>query len=302
MTDFDQRKLRRLDLTVLLIFLGLMRHRKAATVAADLGLTNSSISHALNRLRDVFEDALFLRRPHGLEPTAFAEAIEPSIRRAVENVETALAGPPEFDPQTTKAHIRLSTRDHEIATVLPPLIARATQAAPGLTVSIATEDQATSLARLKDGTTDIAVGYFADPGPSFSSKPLISEHYLVTACAGHALFSKDEVDLKTFCGAEHLLVSRNETMRGIVDDTLAELGFARRVRVSVPQFLAAFAILAETDLVATLPRTLVERHAKRFGLGFAEPPIAIRSFTVSTVTHRRDAANPAIQWVLDQIA
>ena len=119
MPDLDRTKLRRLDLTLLLILLGLLRHRRATAVAAELGLTGSSVSHALGRLRDVFGDELFLRRPHGLVPTAFALAIEPEVRAAVEALDGALRGPPAFDPPTAGGRLRIAARDILLATRRP---------------------------------------------------------------------------------------------------------------------------------------------------------------------------------------
>lgn len=83
MSELSISELRRLDLTLLLVFLGLLRHRKALDVAAELGLTQSAISQSLRRLRDIFDDELFLRRPHGMEPTATALALEAPVAAAV---------------------------------------------------------------------------------------------------------------------------------------------------------------------------------------------------------------------------
>ena len=91
MSNLSISELRRLDLTLLLVFLGLIRHRKAAAVADELGLTQSAISQALKRLRDIFGDPLFLRRPHGLDPTATALALEEPVARAVDALRGALA-------------------------------------------------------------------------------------------------------------------------------------------------------------------------------------------------------------------
>ena len=98
MADFSNTELRRLDLTLLLVFLGLLRLRKAAGVAAELGLTQSAVSQALRRLRAIFGDDLFLRRPHGMEPTAVALALEPAVRGAVEALRGALGSARAFDP------------------------------------------------------------------------------------------------------------------------------------------------------------------------------------------------------------
>lgn len=108
MSDIDQTKLRKIDLTLLLVFLGLMRHRKAALVAGEPGLTPSSISHSLRRLREIFEDPLFLRRAHGLEPTAVADALEPKIRQIVETLDQTLAAPDGFEPEKSGRVIRIA--------------------------------------------------------------------------------------------------------------------------------------------------------------------------------------------------
>lgn len=122
MTDSNEIELRRLDLTVLLVFLGLIRHRKATDVAAELGLTQSAISHSLKRLREIFGDELFLRRPHGLEPTSVALALETPVATAVETLRRAVAGAPKFEPSMAEGIIRLAAFDAELVTVVPDLI------------------------------------------------------------------------------------------------------------------------------------------------------------------------------------
>ncbi|MBS0410897.1 MAG: LysR family transcriptional regulator, partial [Proteobacteria bacterium] len=77
MAEFDLNKIRRLDGTLLLVMRELLRRRQAQAAAARLGLSASAVSHALGRLRDLFEDPLFIRRPHGLEPTRRALELGP---------------------------------------------------------------------------------------------------------------------------------------------------------------------------------------------------------------------------------
>ena len=98
MSDINQIDLRLVDTTILLVFLGAMRHRKATLVAEEMGLTQPAVSHALKRLRNLYNDPLFLRRAHGLEPTALALELEPKIREIVRKISETLAGPDAFDP------------------------------------------------------------------------------------------------------------------------------------------------------------------------------------------------------------
>ena len=130
MSDFSDSELRRLDLTLLLVFLGLVRHRKALDVASELGLTQSAISQALKRLRDIFGDELFLRRPHGMEPTATALALEAPVAAAVDSLRRALGNARAFDPATATGVLRVAALDAEQAVLIPPLASRLRSRAP----------------------------------------------------------------------------------------------------------------------------------------------------------------------------
>lgn len=136
MTEFSDSELRRLDLTLLLVLLGLLRQQKAARVAAELGLTQSGVSQALRRLRDIFRDPLFLRRPHGLEPTATARALEAPVAAAVDALRGALGAARAFDPPAASGILRLAALDAEQAVPLPLLAARLRGTAPQLRLSV----------------------------------------------------------------------------------------------------------------------------------------------------------------------
>ena len=99
MRDINQIDIRLIDTTILLVFLATMRHRKATAVAHEMGLTQPAVSHALKRLRNLYDDPLFLRRAHGLEPTALARELEPKVRRIVRLISETLEGSEEFDPK-----------------------------------------------------------------------------------------------------------------------------------------------------------------------------------------------------------
>ena len=300
MSEYDKSKIRRLDLTVLLIFLGLMRTRKAADVAGELGLTNSSISHALKRLRDVFGDELFLRRPHGLEPTAFAARIEPYVRQAVDAIQSALAGPDHFEPEKAEGLIRISANDREVAGLIPDAFNRVAMDAPNLRFSVRSLARPESLRGLREGTLDLAVGFFGDPGDEFEQTKIRTESYLVAARKGHPIL-QSKLTLQSYIEAPHILVSGDGSLTGIVDQVLETRGASRRVCLAVPSFMPALSILTNGGFIATLPSSLVLEYADRFDLAYAPPPLEIRTFDVSILRHRRNLRDPMLSWCLDRI-
>lgn len=297
MPDIDEMRLRRLDITVLLVFAGLMRTRKATAVAAELGLTQSSVSHALRRLRDVFGDPLFLRRPHGLEPTSVAVALESPVRAALDALAAALAGPPGFDPAGFRGVVRIAAPDNEQATLLPALIRRAAAEAPGMAVSVRGMVRDAALAALTAGEIDLALGFFWSLPDEFVAQPLMDESYAVVARPATAMHGLDD-----YLAASHVVVSLAGDLTGTVDRALARLGRTRRVIAALPQFFPALATVAATGALATLPRRFADAHAPGFGLAVHPPPLDLRSFTISAVRHRRDARNPMHDWLVDALA
>lgn len=300
MLYIDEIELRRLDLTVLLVFVHLIRLRKATDVADHMGLTQSSISHSIKRLRDAFGDPLFLRTPKGMEPTAVALGLEPTIRHVVEALSDAITAPVAFDPASATDIIRIGAYDNEMTVLVPELLEVVRKEAPGIRVSILPLGRRPALEALEQGEIDLALGFAWNLQRSILKTELYEESYSVVMREGHPLCSR-KMDLDTYLDAEHLVVSPSGDLSGIVDDTLEKLGRSRRVAMSVPQFLPALSIVSTTDLIATLPARLVASQSKRYRLYASETPIEIRPFPVSALLHKRNANSPMHSWLISSL-
>jgi DNA-binding transcriptional LysR family regulator len=300
MTEFSNSELRRLDLTLLLVFLGLIKTRKARVVATELGLTQSAISQALRRLRDIFGDPLFLRRPHGLEPTATALALEAPVATAVEALRGALGTAQTFDPATATGLVRVAALDAEQAVLIPPLATRLRQLAPGLTLSVLPLGRGAAMDALSDGRADLVLGYVWDPPEAISGAPIYEESFLV-AGRPEVLPQAPHIRLDEYCAADHVLISPGGDLRGVVDDQLAAMDRSRRVVLGLPAFLPALAAVAASHALVTLPNRVARAFAPGFGLVTAEPPIPVRTFPVSVFWHRRNEADPRTSWMAQQL-
>lgn len=300
MSDFSTSELRRLDLTLLLVFLGLIRHRKALDVAAELGLTQSAISQALKRLRDIFGDELFLRRPHGMEPTATALALEAPVAAAVDALRGALGAARAFDPATATGLLRVAALDAEQAVLIPPLAARLGALAPGLTLSVLPLGRGAAMDALSEGRADLALGYVWDVPDAVTGEVLYEESFLV-AGRPEALPDAPEIGLDAYCAADHILISPGGDLRGIVDDQLAAMGRSRRIALALPAFLPALAAVSASGALVTLPARVASAFAPGFGLVTAAPPLPVRRFAVSVFWHRRNDADPRTIWIRQQM-
>jgi DNA-binding transcriptional LysR family regulator len=299
MSDLSIAQLRRLDLTLLLVFLGLLRHRKALDVAGELGLTQSAISQAVKRLRDIFEDELFLRRPYGMEPTAVALSLEAPVAQAVEALRGALGAARSFDPATASGIVRVAALDAQQAVLIPPLAAALRRHAPGLRLSVLSLARGDAVEALLDGLVDLSIGFLWDMPEVIFGETLYAESYLVAARPD---VMPDPLDLDAYCQADHVLVAPGGDLRGVVDEQLAGVGRSRNVVLGLPGFLPALAAVAASEALMTLPSRVATAFAPAFGLVTAPPPLDIRRFPVSVFWHRRNDADMRTRWLRRQLA
>jgi DNA-binding transcriptional LysR family regulator len=274
-----------------------MRHRKAKAVAVELGLTQSAVSQALRRLRDIFDDPLFLRLPHGLEPTAAAMAREAPVRAAVEALRQALGGGVSpFDPASARRVLRLAAIDAEQAMLVPPLVQAATDEAPGVQITVTPLARQPAIDALIDGDVDLAVGVYFDAPPVLIATPLYRQ--------GYAVVGRPEVlgplpmTLERYAALPHVLLSPGGGLRGIADEALMAQGLTRHVVAAVPAAFPALVAVARSGCVTTLPAMVARAHAPGLGLAVAEPPLPLRSFPVVALRHRRNETDGALLWAL----
>jgi DNA-binding transcriptional LysR family regulator len=297
----SQIDIRRLDFGLLLIFAELLRHRKTTVVAERLGLTQSAVSHALRRLRDLFGDPLFLRRPAGLEPTDRALRLEAEVGALIAAAGRLVGPDRPFDPATAEGAVRIGGSDTTLALIAPALSARMRVRAPGLVASFRPLVRRPALDALAAGDLDLAVGYVRGGSPGIRQETLYEEGYAVVARAGHPLLAGGAPSLDAYAAAEHALLSYDGDVRGIVDETMERQGLARRVVVTMPSVFPVLALVAASDVVATVPRRLALAHAAGFGLAVATPPLPIRPFPVSMAWAERSDASPMRRWLAAEV-
>lgn len=303
MRDINETDLRLVDTSILLVFLGIMRHRKATAVAEEMGLTQPAVSHALKRLRALYGDPLFLRRTHGLEPTALARDLEPKVRRIVRLISETLTEPQDFDPLTTSANLRLGAFDYELTTILPDLVTRLREAGPNITVHTYPLTNRDALEALVQGQIDMAIGYFDFPArnaDAFAARELFTERYVVAAHKDHPLLSEDR-PLGEYADADYVMISPFGPARNMVDHALQLQGHKRNIMTTVPSLFAALSIVENSSLAVVLPERVAKKNAGRFNLKYRPLPIDGGTFSLHAVRHVRDERNALHIWLLEQL-
>lgn len=285
--------IRTLDLNLLKAFDALMDERNVTRAAARLALTQPAVSGMLTRLREAFDDPLFVRSSRGVVPTARAEALAPTVRQVLLEV-AAMLQPLHFDPATAALTLTVAATDYALRAVVLPWLGALRRMAPQVRVVVQPIDDSRVAAQLERGTVDLALTTPEAAPPDLHARQLFDEHYVVMARHDHPALAQGRLTLDTFCALDHALVSYGGApFEGATDHALARLDRQRRVVVSLGSFLMLPELLRCTDLIAVAPARLVPRES---GLATCAPPLPVPGFTKVAVWHERGHRDAGQRW------
>lgn len=284
------------DLNLLVVFDVLMAERHVTRAGERIGLSQPAVSAALNRLRHLLKDQLFIRRADGMQPTRKAQELAVPLRQALMQIQAALE-PQMFDPATAKRTFKLATNDFAASILLPTLGAKLSLTAPGIDLRLVHADDTLGMKLLDEDAIDLAIAPFENSAPPFERQHLLEPAGFVCVMrCGHPLAGK-ALTLESFAATPQLLISRTGDATGFVDEILAEMGLQRRVAFTVPSFLLAPIVLSQTDYIAVLPRRLVKMFQEMIDLVAYEPPFPQRKFPLAMLWHQRLNRDPGLFWL-----
>jgi DNA-binding transcriptional LysR family regulator len=301
MESMNDIHIRRLDVTLLLVVDLLLRKRNMSTTAAELGLTQSAVSHAVSRLRSIFDDPLFIRKGAGVEPTARALQIGPILADALSGIRTAAAAGRHFDAATATRRFVVAAPD-PIALAIAAAVLRAfAAAAPRCRLMFRVFNPESAAASVASGEADMAVGLFPNPPSDAVRIAVARDTFNVAARRDHPRI-RGPLDLDAYCDLDHLLVSHDPDGRGMVDTVLDGAGRQRRVVGVMPQMLLAFAVVSQTDSILTAPSSACRYARALFPLALHEPPLPLGEIELAILRRRDALADPALNWLAGLIA
>lgn len=289
-------ELREIDLNLLLVFDQMLKQKRVSDVAATLGLSQPAISNALARLRRLLGDELFLRTPHGMEPTRLASELADPVGFALAGLHTALNHRLLFDPGSSNRTFTLAMTDIGEIYFLPTLMEELARVAPGVTMSTVRNTNVNLRDEMEAGHIDLAIGFLPQLKAGFFQRGLFKQRYVCIFRKGHPL-DKRKVSLADFSSADHVVVVSEGTGHGKVDELLERSGVLRNVRLTVPHFVAVGHILHHSDMVATVPERLAQALVKPFELAYASHPAGLPEIAINMFWHAKFHKDPANEWL-----
>lgn len=292
--------LHEIDLNLLLVFDELRRQRRVSATAQALGLSQPGVSNALNRLRKLLGDELFLRTPRGMSPTPYAEQLTEPIAHALSTLREALGTRAHFDPASATATLTVAVTDVGEIYFLSDLMRELARQAPGVVLNTRRSTDAELKTDMERGLIDLALGFLPNLKAGFVQRRLFEQPYVCLVRHDHPLTAQP-LTRAAFEQADHVQVAASGTGHHMVDDHLSRAGVQRNVRLRVPHFMAVAQVLQATHLVAVVPARFADKVVEPFGLRALPCPIAIPQTAIHAIWHAQKQRDPASRWLRELV-
>ena len=291
-----------LDLNLLPIAFALYDEQSVSRAARVLGMSQPAVSMALKRMREAFDDPLFVRVPNGIAPTPRAHAIIQTSRPLVARLQQDLLKGQAFDPATSTQTFTLALSDVGEMAFLPRIIPLLRQLAPSCAVHSASLPPSQLAHELEKGGVDMAVGYFPTLATkNFRQRRLSVHRFACLMRVDHPLWAS-RLTVASFLQADHLVVREEGRSQEVLERFFARRRIRRRVLAYTSHFLGVPFILAGSNLIATVPYAVARDFAAMSPqLAVALPPFDITGFELKLHWHRRFDNEPRNRWLRDQL-
>ncbi|MDU6923410.1 LysR family transcriptional regulator [Franconibacter helveticus 513] len=291
---------RKIDLNLLIAFAVLFREQSVSLAADKLHLGQPAVSGALSRLREMFDDPLFVRSGHRMQPTARAQALHGELMPLLEQLQSALFQQAEFHPQQANATVTLGMTDWVEMWLMPQLIPALRDAAPGLRLNVVASDPFTDAQRLEGGELDMAISV-AQASARWQEREALTQMPFVTLWHPEQITLNNPLSLESYAAQPHLLVTYREASSSQIDTLLAKQGQRRTVCYTTPHFAALPGLLRQMPALATVPAGLSASWQRNWGLTASPVPLEVPPIEVAMLWHQRHNSDPALMWLREFI-
>jgi DNA-binding transcriptional LysR family regulator len=286
----------RADLNLLVVLEAIASEGGVTRASERLNLTQSAVSHALARLRDVFGDPLFVREGRSLRPTPLTRAIIDPLRQNLQSLGRLFDEAGGFEPARSTARFTVSLRDPLEALVLPPLMSTVAKAAPGVDLRTTQARRRNVEDALASGSLDLAIDVPLPLSDAVRRQRVASGPLVVIARKGHPAVRRG-LKLATYVQQQHVMVTSRRRGPGLEDIALSERGLNRRVRLRCRNYFAALRVVSETDLLLTMPGRQAPVLNTAFGNQVLPLPIKTPSLDLFLYWHAAVGHDPANRWL-----
>lgn len=289
--------LAKINLNLLVVLDMLLREKHVTKASQKLYVTQSTVSAALNQLRDLFNDELLVREKNQMVLTPLAQKLAPKVSSALQQLQETVFNKIDFNPKTAKITFTLVMNDYLECLLLAELNAYLSANAPGIKFIIKHADTLHDELFIKNNPVHLGIGILTSKAQCLSHEKLFDEHFVCASSKNNSILKKP-LTMKTYLAAEHLSLTDPEySDLDVTDFALKQLGETRNIKLNVTHVSTAMYLLMNSSLLATAPMTLIQKAKTILNLAYQELPFAVPDITIHQVWHSQFDHDEAHQWL-----
>lgn len=290
-----------LDLNQLRILLALDEERNMTKAANRLFVSQSAASHNLAKLRERFNDPLFVRTSRGMQPTPFAQNILPLLKDGMSNITKAADMQSRFDPVNDAHTFYIGACDYFEFTAMPVLAEKFLNTAPNVRLSIDINSDHVKMERVESGRLDVHIGVDNQLNQikNFNYREWLKDEYVAVVASWRDIPDKLSTLEFSMESQIHLPVTVNTL--DVIDHWLHDQNLYRNIHMVTQSYPIGGMISAKTGLLFPVPIKVAEKLVAMLPLKVIELPESIPPLTMSIITHKLFDHQPSIQWLLSEI-
>ncbi|SCL50514.1 transcriptional regulator, LysR family [Micromonospora eburnea] len=282
------------DIGMIRVFVLVYETASATATAERLFISQPSVSYTLRRLRNLFNDPLFLRRGNRLEPTPIAEDLYPRLRQLIESMDEVMSHASRFRPEESTRTFRLRLTDVGVTGLLPRILHRIRTEAPHVVLDVGALTFSTVVRELRSGQADAVICATRLDAPDLLREPLFTQAYVGVCAPDHPRIGATPT-LAEFEFEQHVGVAGESGHRSY-DLRIGELGIDRKVALVIPSFSGLPAVLAGTELLSFAPSSAAQRFESNGLLRVFALPFDVPISESALYTVRRELPSTEFDW------
>lgn len=284
-----------LDCKLLSVFLYIYKYKSVSVAAEYLAMSQPTVSNILNKIRQHYNDPLFLRIGNEMVPTELSKQLFPLISEALSKVEVINNFTVHFDQSTSQQKFTIAMTDVSHLVLLPKISQYLCQHAPNVRLSIRAITSETSY-QMANGEIDLAIGFLPHLENGFYQQKLFEQFYVVIASKNHPRLSQNSLTVEQYISESHIDIDAGMGHYHIENELLS-LELKRNISMRLPSYLGVGLVVQETDAIATVPYYLSEVLLSRGNLQIFDAPIIFPSYAVKQYWHMSCHHKTSHQWL-----
>lgn len=288
------------DLNLLVVFDAIYKEKNLTRAGQRLNLSQPAISHSLNRLRNAFDDPLFVRHGYQMEPTPLTEELKENVKKVLELTERTLEDRGAFNPYRSTRTFHIGIQDYPMIVVLPRLIKTLKELAPNVNIRTFHLSMESRKSALEDGKLDMVIGIRQDFGSNIFQQYLFKDTEVCIVKRDHPVI-RDELNLDNYLQAEFIGLSISDVKQARIDRRLKEIGHKRKIRLTVENEVTIPQLVSRSNYLANIAKLVAREYIPWLPIKALPLPIELEELEFYQYWHDRYQKDPGHNWLRQTI-